>query len=214
MRTPHGDNHDMWINPTDGKIMIQANDGGANVSQDGGRTWSTQMNQPTAEIYGVWIDEQFPYRLYGAQQDASTVIVPSLQLPGSTEPFISGPGCETGPIIPHPKNPEIVYGACKGQFGRMFMNTRQEQSYWVGGAIALRQRRKGLDPALSARVADGSHLVRLEHRLLRIAIRPSIARRRRALGKNLAGPHRESARAVAGRQRMADHARRHRRRVL
>ena len=132
MRTPHGDNHDMWINPTDGKIMIQANDGGANVSQDGGRTWSTQMNQPTAEIYGVWMDEQFPYRVYGAQQDASTVIVPSLQLPGSTEPFISGPGCETGPIIPHPKNPEIVYGACKGQFGRMFMNTRQEQSYWVG----------------------------------------------------------------------------------
>jgi photosystem II stability/assembly factor-like uncharacterized protein len=106
MRTPHGDNHDMWINPTDGKIMIQANDGGANVSQDGGRTWSTQMNQPTAEIYGVWMDEQFPYRVYGAQQDASTVIVPSLQLPGSTEPFISGPGCETGPIIPHPKNPK------------------------------------------------------------------------------------------------------------
>ena len=77
MRTPHGDNHDMWINPKDGTIMIQSNDGGANVSQDGGRTWSTQMNQPTAEIYGVWLDEQFPYRLYGAQQDASTVIVPS-----------------------------------------------------------------------------------------------------------------------------------------
>jgi photosystem II stability/assembly factor-like uncharacterized protein len=133
LRTPHGDNHDMWINPKDGKIMIQSNDGGANVSQDGGRTWSTQMNQPTAEIYGVWLDEQFPYRLYGAQQDASTVIVPSLQLAGSTEPFIGGPGCETGPIIPHPKNPEIVYGACKGQFGRMFMNTRQEQAYWVGG---------------------------------------------------------------------------------
>ena len=132
LRTPHGDNHDMWINPKDGKIMIQSNDGGANVSQDGGRTWSTQMNQPTAEIYGVWLDEQFPYRLYGAQQDASTVIVPSLPLAGSTEPFIGGPGCETGPIIPHPKNPEIVYGACKGQFGRMFMNTRQEQAYWVG----------------------------------------------------------------------------------
>jgi photosystem II stability/assembly factor-like uncharacterized protein len=132
LRTPHGDNHDMWISPKDGKIMIQANDGGANISQDGGRTWSSQMNQPTAEIYGVWLDEQLPYRLYGAQQDASTVIVPSLPLAGSTEPFISGPGCETGPIIPHPKNPEIVYGACKGQFGRMFMNTRQEQAYWVG----------------------------------------------------------------------------------
>jgi len=133
LRTPHGDNHDIWINPHDGKIMIQANDGGANVSFDGGRTWSTQMNQPTAEIYGVWLDDQFPYRLYGAQQDASTVIVPSEPLPGQSAPFEDGPGCETGPIIPHPKNPNVVYGACKGQFGRMFMNTRQEQNYWVGG---------------------------------------------------------------------------------
>jgi photosystem II stability/assembly factor-like uncharacterized protein len=133
LRTPHGDNHDIWVSPKNGNVMIQANDGGANVSLDGGRTWSTQMNQPTAEIYGVWLDEQFPYRLYGAQQDANTVIVPSMPVPGETEPFITGPGCETGPIIPHPRNPEIVYGACKGQFGRMFMNTRQEQNYWVGG---------------------------------------------------------------------------------
>jgi photosystem II stability/assembly factor-like uncharacterized protein len=132
MRTPHGDNHDMWINPHDGKIMIQSNDGGANISQDGGRTWSTQMNQPTAEIYGVWLDEQFPYKLYGAQQDANTVIVPSQPFAGVTESFETGPGCETGPIMPHPKNPQIVYGACKGQFSRMFMNTRQEQNYWVG----------------------------------------------------------------------------------
>ena len=132
MRTPHGDNHDMWINPTDGRVMIQANDGGANVSTDGGHTWSTQLNQPTAEIYGVWMDEQFPYRIYGAQQDDGTEILPSQPLPGQTETFENGPGCETGPIIPHPKNPGIVYGACKGQFGRMFMNTRQEQSYWVG----------------------------------------------------------------------------------
>ncbi len=132
MRTPHGDNHDIWINPKNGQTLIQANDGGANVSFDGGRTWSSQMNQPTAEIYGVWMDDQFPYRIYGAQQDANTVIVPSMPLPGETEPFITGPGCETGPIMPHPKNPQVVYGACKGQFGRMFMNTRVEQAYWVG----------------------------------------------------------------------------------
>src|SRR6185437_5694108 len=113
VRTPHGDNHDIWINPHDGNTMIQANDGGANVSFDGGRTWSTQMNQPTAEIYGVWLDDQFPYRLYGAQQDASTVIVPSRPIPGDNDPFKDGPGCETGPIMPHPKNPNIVYGACK-----------------------------------------------------------------------------------------------------
>src|SRR5437773_5419612 len=57
MRVPHGDNHDIWINPHDGNTMIQSNDGGANVSFDGGRTWSTQMNQPTSEIYGLWMDE-------------------------------------------------------------------------------------------------------------------------------------------------------------
>ena len=131
-RTPHGDNHDMWISPRDGRLMIQSNDGGANVSQDGGRTWSTQMNQPTAEIYGVWLDDQYPYRLYGAQQDNTTVIVPSQPIAGMSDAFEIGPGCETGPIMPHPKNAAIVYGACKGQFSRMFMNTRQEQNYWVG----------------------------------------------------------------------------------
>ena len=77
LRTPHGDNHDIWINPKDGNVMIQANDGGANVSTDGGRTWSSQMNQPTAEIYGVWTDDAFPYSLYGAQQDNTTLIVSS-----------------------------------------------------------------------------------------------------------------------------------------
>ena len=133
-RTPHTDNHDMWISPKDGRVMIQSNDGGANVSTDGGRTWSTQMNQPTAEIYGVWMDEQFPYRIYGAQQDNTTLALPSMPVPGNTEPFDAAtPGCETGPIIPHPKNPQVIYGACKGQFSRMFVNTRQEQNYWVGG---------------------------------------------------------------------------------
>src|SRR5256885_1077690 len=61
--TPHGDNHDMWINPRNDSIMIQANDGGANVSLNGGRSWSTQYNQPTAEIYQVYTDSQLPYRL-------------------------------------------------------------------------------------------------------------------------------------------------------
>jgi len=113
--TPHGDNHDIWISPKDGNIMIQSNDGGANVSFDGGKTWSTQMNQPTAEIYGVWLDNQFPYKLYGAQQDNNTIIITSLADPFNREDFRNGPGCETGPIMPHPRDPEIVYGACKGQ---------------------------------------------------------------------------------------------------
>ena len=133
MRTPHGDNHDIWINPTDGNTMIQSNDGGANVSFDGGRTWSSQMNQPTSEIYGVWLDEQFPYKIYGAQQDSSTVILSSAADPYNLADWRGGPGCETGPIMPHPRNPEIVYGSCKGQYGVMDLRTGQEKNYWIGG---------------------------------------------------------------------------------
>ncbi len=115
--TPHGDNHDIWINPKNSDYMIQSNDGGANVSLDGGKSWSTQMNQPTAEIYQVATDNQYPYLVYGAQQDNTTVIASSLA-PADGQPFRIGPGCETGPIMPDWKNPEIVYGACKGQFSR------------------------------------------------------------------------------------------------
>ncbi len=131
-RTPHGDNHDIWISPKDGNIIIQSNDGGANVSYDGGRTWSTQMNQPTAEIYGVWTDNQFPYKLYGAQQDNTTVIISSQSDPMNLTDWRVGPGCETGPIMPHPKDPDIVYGSCKGQYGVMNLKTGQEKNYWVG----------------------------------------------------------------------------------
>jgi photosystem II stability/assembly factor-like uncharacterized protein len=132
MRTPHGDNHDIWISPKDGNTMIQSNDGGAVVSFDGGRTWSSQLNQVTGEFYGVWLDNQFPYRLYGAQQDDSTVIITSQADPFAREDWRSGPGCETGPIIPHPLNPDIVYGSCKGQYGVMNMKTGQERNYWIG----------------------------------------------------------------------------------
>lgn len=131
-RTPHGDNHDIWINPKDGRTMIQSNDGGANVSTDGGLTWSTQMNQPTAEIYGVWVDNQFPYKLYGAQQDNTTLIISSQADPASREDWRPGPGCETGPIMPHPRNPDIVYGSCKGQYGVMNLKTGQQKNYWIG----------------------------------------------------------------------------------
>ena len=132
VRTPHGDNHDIWINPKDNQIMIQSNDGGANISFDGGRTWSTQTNQPTAEIYGVWLDDQFPYKLYGAQQDNTTIIISSQADPFSTADWRTGPGCETGPIMPHPLNPDIVYGSCKGQYGVMNLKTGQEKNYWIG----------------------------------------------------------------------------------
>jgi photosystem II stability/assembly factor-like uncharacterized protein len=130
-QVPHGDNHDLWINPTNSLYMIQSNDGGANVSLDGGASWSTQMNQPTAEIYQVALDNQYPYRVYGAQQDNTTVIVPSLPL-GNGQDFRVGPGCETGPITPSPLNPDVVYGSCKGQFSVLDLNTTDEKRYWIG----------------------------------------------------------------------------------
>ena len=132
-RVPHGDNHDLWINPRNSQVMIQSNDGGANVSLDGGQTWSTQYNQPTSEIYQVALDNQFPYRVYGAQQDNTTLIVPSLPLgTGMPDEWRTGPGCETGPIIPSPLDPNVVYGSCKGQFSRLNLRSGDEQQFWVG----------------------------------------------------------------------------------
>lgn len=133
--TPHADQHGMWINPDNPNLMIQSNDGGANVSTDGGATWSSQQNQSTAELYGVEVDNQFPYRLYAAQQDNNTWIVMS-KLPTSarldqTDTYMSGPGCETGPIKPKPDNHNIVYGVCKGEFYRENLITGQTQSNWV-----------------------------------------------------------------------------------
>jgi len=136
--TPHGDNHDIWIHPDNPKLMVQGNDGGANVSIDGGRTWSTQNNQPTAELYQVNIDDRFPYWLYAGQQDNSTIRVPS------NPPYSSpaGPqgywqsigGCETGPAVPKPGDANIVYAACKGRFGRFNFRTGQEKQFYVGAA--------------------------------------------------------------------------------
>lgn len=131
--TPHVDNHDIWINPTNGQTMVQANDGGANVSFDGGRTWSTQLNQPTAEFYGVVPDNRFPYNLYSAQQDNNTWIWSSVANPFDADALQTGPGCETGPIMPHPTEPNIVYGSCKGQFAVMNTDSRQTRNYWIGG---------------------------------------------------------------------------------
>ena len=136
-QTPHGDNHALWINPDNPFLMVQSNDGGANVTMNGGVTWTTQMNQPTAEIYGIETDDQFPYRLYGAQQDTGwPLILPSL--PPFAHAYddammmqVPGPGCETGPVKPKPGAPHIVYGVCKGEFYRMNMETGQEQSYWI-----------------------------------------------------------------------------------
>ncbi|MDX1406848.1 MAG: hypothetical protein R3330_01910, partial [Saprospiraceae bacterium] len=133
---PHGDNHDMWTNPDNPQIMIQANDGGANVSINGGRTWSTQFNQPTAELYQVEVDDQHPYWLYAGQQDNySTIAVPSAppyaMQAGHLGWIMSTGGCETGPAVPKPGDPDIVYANCKGRFSVYNKRTGQEKRYDV-----------------------------------------------------------------------------------
>lgn len=133
---PHGDNHDMWINPTDTSQFIQSNDGGANITTNGGRSWSTQDNQPTAELYQVEVDDQYPYWLYAGQQDNSTIALPSLppyDAPGGARTFwMAVGGCETGPAVPKPGNPNIVYSNCKGNFGVYDKRSGQERQYHVG----------------------------------------------------------------------------------
>jgi photosystem II stability/assembly factor-like uncharacterized protein len=114
IEVPHGDNHDLWLNPDDPRKMINANDGGANVSFDGGASWSTQRNQPTAEIYRVVVDDQWPYRIYGPQQDNSTISVPSRAGSSVVPDWYSVGGCESGHIAVDPRNPDIVYAGCYG----------------------------------------------------------------------------------------------------
>lgn len=136
VQVPHGDNHDMWMNPNNPNLMIQANDGGANVSFNGGKTWSTQFNQPTTEVYQVEVDDQHPYWLYAGMQDnGSTISVPSNAPFGTqhTNAYIQyAGGCETGPAVPKPGNHNIVYSDCKGRFGTFDKRTGTEKAYYVG----------------------------------------------------------------------------------
>jgi len=110
---PHGDNHDLWISPDDSLRMVQSNDGGANVSFDGGETWSQQTNQPTAQFYRVSTDNAFPYRLLGGQQDNSAVRIRSRSAFGGSiglRDWESTAGGESGHIVANPDDPDIVYG--------------------------------------------------------------------------------------------------------
>ncbi|MEM6345653.1 MAG: glycosyl hydrolase [Bacteroidota bacterium] len=112
--TPHGDNHDLWIDPLDNKRMINANDGGGNISYNGGRSWSRQSNQPTAQFYRVNADNRFPYYIYGGQQDNSTVAIPSRVNAGGirNEDFHAVGGCESAFCAFDPDNPRYVYAGC------------------------------------------------------------------------------------------------------
>ena len=109
---PHGDHHDLWIAPEDPNRMIIGDDGGAQVSYDGGRSWSTYMNQPTAQFYRVTTDNAFPYRIYVAQQDNSTIRIPHRTEGGSIgeTDWESTAGGESAHIAVDPEDNEIVYG--------------------------------------------------------------------------------------------------------
>lgn len=132
---PHGDHHDLWIAPENPKRMIIGDDGGAQVTYDGGETWSTYHNQPTSQFYRVTTDNAFPYRIYAAQQDNSTV-----RIPHRTEGFSiddddweSTAGGESAHIAIDPKDNDIVYGGSYDGFLTRYnhkTNTVRSISVW------------------------------------------------------------------------------------
>jgi photosystem II stability/assembly factor-like uncharacterized protein len=109
--TPHSDHHDHWINPTDNQNMISGNDGGATVTFDGGETWSSIMNQPTAQFYRVATDNRVPFRIYGGQQDNTTVAIASRSLYGGigVSDYFDAGGGESAHIAFDPDNPRLIY---------------------------------------------------------------------------------------------------------
>jgi photosystem II stability/assembly factor-like uncharacterized protein len=154
--TPHGDDHDLWIDPTDTRRMIEGNDGGACVTFNGGETWSSIYNQPTAQLYHVIADNAFPYRVYGAQQDNSAISVPSMSTRGAitqAEWFEPGGG-ESGYISLDPRDENVIYagaigsGDGNGRMTRFDRRTDEERNitvwpdnqFWADGADSLRYR--------------------------------------------------------------------------
>jgi photosystem II stability/assembly factor-like uncharacterized protein len=134
IRVPHGDNHDLWIDPNDGRRMVNANDGGGNVSYNGGKTWTRQDNQPTAQMYHVTTTADFPYRVCGAQQDNSTMCIASRTTGGgiTTQDWYRVAGGESGYIAVRPDNTDITYG---GSYGGYL--TRHDRSTGQNRIIAV-----------------------------------------------------------------------------
>jgi len=131
IRAPHGDNHGLWIDPTNPKRLINGNDGGATISTNGGESWSSVYNQPTAQFYHVTTDDRFPYYIYGAQQDNSTVAIAGASVNGAIDrpDWYDVGGGESGYIAPDPADPLIVYaGSYGGEITRHDQHTGEEQS--------------------------------------------------------------------------------------
>lgn len=132
---PHGDHHDLWIAPEDPKRMIMGDDGGAQVTYDGGETWSTYHNQPTAQFYRVTTDDAFPYRIYAAQQDNSTIRIRHRTESGSIseEDWEATAGGESAHIAVDPTDNDIVYGGSYDGFLTRYnhqKNTVRSVSVW------------------------------------------------------------------------------------
>ncbi len=113
LNSSYWDQHDLWVDPGDGRHLVLGNDGGAAISYDGGATWSTVFNQPTAELYHAAADTRFPYRIYGAQQDNSTISIPSRSDRGpiSEMDWFDVGGGESGHIAVRPDNPDVVFAS-------------------------------------------------------------------------------------------------------
>jgi photosystem II stability/assembly factor-like uncharacterized protein len=126
----HGDHHALWIDPDNSNSLINANDGGASISLDGGGTWSTQDNQPTGQFYHVATDNRFPYHVYGAQQDNSNLAVASFSDEGVIGPrdWYQAGGGESGFVVPDPRDPDIIYSDAENQYARFDVHAQQAQN--------------------------------------------------------------------------------------
>lgn len=128
---PHGDNHHLWINPNDNTNLINSNDGGANISFNEGKSWSTQQNQATAQFYRVITDNLVPYNVYGGQQDNSAIAIASRTNDGGIDwkDWYSVAGGESAFIAFDPDNPEVVYGGTyQGNIGKWTKASRVQKS--------------------------------------------------------------------------------------
>ncbi len=150
VKIPHGDNHGLWIDPRDTRRMIASNDGGVTVTLDGGKNWTREDNQPTAQFYHVTTDNAMPYRVYGSQQDSGTVAITSRSDDGAIDSsdWYDVGGGEAGYIAPYPPDPNIVYAAdYQGNITRFDKH--------IGQVKAITE---------SPEISDGGGAASLEHR--------------------------------------------------
>ena len=148
VRAPHGDHHDLWINPSEPGTMVEGNDGGANVTYNGGRSWSSQLTQPTGEFYRVTTDASFPYRIYGCQQDNTCVSIASRTAGsgiGQQDWHVIGGG-ESGHVAVDPRGPDVTYaGSYGGYITRHNHATGQDRNIMSSPQVAVGAAPKDLE---------------------------------------------------------------------